>query len=503
MSWQPDIVTAPGAVQQAAGKTRLQKAALLAGPLAFAALLFAGAPGGLSFEAWVVVALLVLMASWWVTEAIPIPVTSLLPLVVLPVFGVRTIQEAAAPYADRTIMLLLGGFIIAKSVERWHLHERLALLTVSRAGASPGGLSLGFLIASAALSAWISNTATTIMLMPVALSVAQSLGARAGAGSALSVALCLSVAYGASIGGLATPIGTPTNLIVMGALERAGDARITFQRWMTFGVPTVIAMIPAAWLVLTRLSGPIAACDGDPQRHVRERLAALGRWTVPEVRTLTVFAIIAFFWIFRSAFISELRIFGVAPFAGLTDHVIAIAGAIAMFLVPAGCSRDRGAMLLDWPTAQGIPWDVILLFGGGLSLAAAITATGLGAWLGDRMGGLMTLPGVLIILTLAAFVILATEVTSNVATAAALMPVVIAIAAAAGIDPASLAIPVALAASCAFMFPMATAPNAIAYASGEMSIARMARIGIKLNAFGVLIITAIAWLLTPLVLPPT
>ncbi|MEE4209481.1 MAG: SLC13 family permease [Parvularcula sp.] len=481
---------------------RVRSIGLAVGAVLFVGLLLIGPPEGLAFQGWVVVALLALMASWWVTEAIPIPITSLLPLVVLPVFGARTIQEASLPYADRIVMLLLGGFIIAKSVERWNLHERLALLTVRQFGASPAGLSFGFLLAAAMLSAWISNTATSIMLMPVALSVAASLGARRGEGSGLAVALCLSVAYGASIGGLATPVGTPTNLIVIGAIAQGGDERLSFARWMAFGVPAVALLLPAAWLTLNRLSGPVPQAEGCPQALVKARLAALGGWTRPEVRTLLVFAVVAFFWIFRRAFIQDLNLFGIQPFAGLTDHVIAVAGAIAMFLVPAGCREDPRAALLDWETAKTLPWDVILLFGGGLSLAAAIGETGVSDWLGEAMAGVMTLPLILSVLVLSLVVIFTTEVTSNVATAAALTPIIASVAAAAGTDPVPLAVPVALSASCAFMFPMATAPNAIAYASGEVSIARMARIGFKLNLFGVLIITALAVFLTPLILPP-
>ncbi|NRA31547.1 MAG: anion permease, partial [Parvularculaceae bacterium] len=270
--------------------------------------------------------------------------------------------------------------------------------------------------------------------------------------------------------------------------------------WMAFGVPTVLCLIPAAWFVLTRLSGPLGATDGDPQTVVREKLKALGPWTRPEVRTLMAFSVIAFFWIFRRAFIQDLTLFGVQPFAGLTDHVIAIAGAIAMFLIPAGCPNDRGAMILNWSTAKTLPWDVVLLFGGGLSLAAAITSTGLGLWIGDSLSALMSIPTLLIILMLTAMVIMATEVTSNVATAAALMPVVIALGAGSGVDPVALGVPVALAASCAFMFPMATAPNAIAFASGEVSIARMAIIGAKLNVLAIIIITLIAFVVTPMIL---
>ncbi|WP_202900472.1 SLC13 family permease [Parvularcula oceani] len=467
------------------------------GPVLALLILLAPPPGGLSFEAWALTGLLVLMVVWWVSEAIPIPITSLLPLLFLPLFGIADMRAAAAPYFSPIVVLLLGGFILAKSVERWGLHERLALLTVSRAGSSPGGLSAGFLAAAALLSAWISNTATTIMLMPVALSVAHALGQKRGAGTPLTVALVLSVAYGASIGGLATPIGTPTNLIVLGGLEEMTGRHIGFPQWMTVGVPTVLLLLPAAWLVLNRLSGPVGRPDGDPQRVVRERLAGLGPWTPPEIRTLAVFAIVAVFWVFRRMLFQELELFGLRPFGGLTDAGIAVAGAIAVFLVPSGSREERGSMLLDWPAASRIPWDVLLLFGGGLSLAAAITATGLGAALAAGMAGLEPLPVVVIAFLLTAGVIFATELTSNVATAAALTPVVLALAAGIGTEPVRLALPVALAASCAFMFPMATAPNALAYGSGELSIARMARIGVKLNLLGIVVIVAAAQFLVP------
>lgn len=488
----------------ARAKTPVQRGALVLAPLLASALLFLPPPGTLGFEAWALTALIAWMVAWWVTEAVPIPVTSLLPVVFLPLLGIADITAAAAPYASPIVALLLGGFVVAKAVERWGLHERLALLTVIRAGGSPQALVAGFLVAAALLSAWISNTATTIMLMPVALSVAYALGVRRGAGEALGVALVLAVAYGASIGGLATPIGTPTNLIVLGVLEGAGDTRIDFATWMAFGVPAVLILLPAAWVVLTKLSGRLdggALAGGDARFVLRERLTRLGAWTPPERRTLIVFAVIALFWVFRRAFIQDLLLLGIQPFAGLTDPVIAVAGAVAMFLVPSGSKAEPGTMLLDWPTARSIPWDVLLLFGGGLSLALVITTTGLGDAMGRGMEGLAGLPSLLLILTLALFVIFATELTSNVATAAALMPVILAMATATGLDPASLAVPVAMAASCAFMFPMATAPNAIAYGTGEVTIPRMARVGVKLNLIGVVLIAGLAQVIVPLVLP--
>jgi solute carrier family 13 (sodium-dependent dicarboxylate transporter), member 2/3/5 len=482
-------------------KSLAQLAGLVLGPAILIAVVLTPAPEGLSFAGWVTVGILGLMAIWWVTEAIPIPITSLLPLVLFPVFGVAGIGPAASPYASPIVILLLGGFIIAKSVERWGLHERLALLTVAQAGSSPQGLIAGFLIASALLSGWISNTATAIMLMPVALSVAYALGAQRQAGSPLAVGLALAVAYGASIGGLMTPVGTPTNLIIIGAMETAGDDRLTFARWLTFGIPALLVLLPMAWLTLARLSGKIEAPARDVRHVITQRLSALGPWTTPEIRTIALFLVVAFFWVFRTAFLNDLTVFGVQPFAGLTDHVIAIAGAIAFFLVPSGSREERGSMLLDWPTAVKIPWDVVLLFGGGLSLAAQITASGLGDWLGMKLELLDVLPAFLLIMAITTFVVFATEVTSNVATASALTPVVLAMAVATGVDPAQFAIPIALAASCAFMFPMATAPNAIAFASGEVSIPRMAIIGFKLNILAIIGITLIAYVLTPMVLP--
>lgn len=456
-------------------------------------------PDGLSSEGWIVVSLAILMVSWWVTEAIPIPVTSLLPLVVLPTTGVAPIADAAGPYASPIVLLLMGGFIIAKSVERWNLHARIALNIVVRAGNHPAALIGGFMLASAVLSMWISNTATVIMLIPIAISVSYAVLGDKAARAPFTIALLLGVAYGASIGGLGTPVGTPTNLIVIGYLEREASQSISFAQWMMIGIPTVVVMLPAAWLVLTRWGLRIQAPESDTGSDVvKEALAALGRIARPESRVLLVFAVIAAFWMFRRP-LNGLEIFGVTPFSGVTDHVIAIAGAIAMFLVPSGSIQDRGARLLDWDTAVKIPWGVMLLFGGGLSLASVITGTGLAAWLGGQMAGLTEMPLIVIMFALVVFVIFATELTSNVATASALLPVIGAIATAGGADPMLLAVPVAMAASCAFMLPMATGPNAIVFASGEVTIPQMASIGIRLNLVGVVLITSVVTVLVPVI----
>ena len=450
--------------------------------------------------AWVVLSLLSLMAVWWVTEAIPIPVTSLLPLVILPVFGVQAIGAVSAAYMHPIVVLLLGGFIIARAIERWNLHERIALSIVVRAGARPSLMIAGFMAAAALLSMWISNTATSIMMMPIAISVAASLSNRDdGASPPFLLALLIGIAWACSIGGLGTPVGTPTNLIIIGYLNQTAGYQIGFLSWIAIGLPTVLVLVPLGWLVLTRWAfRPKLENAAAGQAYVRERLTGLGPVTTPEWRTLCLFAVIAGLWIFRRP-LNGLEIMGVTPLAGLTDHVIAILGVILFFLVPSGTDRKSRGALLDWPTAEAIPWGVLLLFGGGMALAGAITASGLGTWLGGELAILASLPVVLIILAVTLFVIFLTEVTSNIATASALMPVLGALALSTGLDITFLAIPLALAASCAFMLPMATGPNAVVFATGRVSLPQMARAGLRMNIVATGAITAIAYWLGPLV----
>ena len=466
---------------------------LVAGAIAALSLQLAPPPPGLSAEGWATTSLFVLMLIWWVSEAVPIPVTSLLPLIILPLAGILPLAEAAVPYSSPIVLLLLGGFIIAKSVERWNLHNRIALAVVSRAGASQVALVGGFMAAAALLSMWISNTATAIMLTPIALSVAAKLKGEGWQTAPLSTALLLGVAYACSIGGIGTPVGTPTNLIVIGYLEAEFGSGIGFAEWMTYGIPMVAVLLPLAWFTLTRIAFRLQAEDSTPAAAViAEARAALGPISTPERRVAATFAVIALFWIFRRP-LQEVELGGALPFAALSDHIIAIAGAVLLFLIPAG--RGTGAALLDWRTAERIPWGVLLLFGGGLSLAAAITASGLGDWMGGYLAGLTALPLLLLIGALVAFVIFFTEVASNVATASALMPVIGAVAAASALDPLIMGLPVAVAASCAFMLPMATGPNAIAYASGTVHMSRMARVGLILNIFAVVAISGLSVLL--------
>lgn len=466
------------------------------GLVSFVALVLLPAPAGLLQTGWFTLALLALMVIWWVTEAVPIAITSLLPIVVAPVFGIASLAETAPGYAHPIIFLLMGGFIIGKSIERWNLHERIALGILSKIGSKPSALIAGFMVTAAILSMWISNTATVIMLVPIVLSVAATSALKGTDRKNFTLAALLGTAWAASIGGLGTPVGTPPNLIVIGFLEDQGDDRFNFLNWMKFGIPTVILMIPTAFFVLTKW-GPKLPKHPDPSagQLFKSRLQALGAITRPEKRVIVIFSLIAFFWVFRRAFIQDISVLGIKPFAGLTDHIIAIAGAVVLFATPSGSRREPGTRLLDWPTASTIPWDILLLFGGGLSLAALIKITGLSMWIGNELSFITSLPPVLMTMVLVTFVIFFTELTSNTATTAALMPIIGAIALQTGVDPAALAIPIAMAASCAFMLPMATGPNAVIFGSGEITMEEMAKAGFKLNLVGILIITGLTTLL--------
>ena len=466
------------------------------GLIVFVVMVLLPSPSDLSREAWTTLALLAWMVIWWVTEALPIGVTSFLPLVVAPVFGIAPLTEAAPPYAHPIIFLLMGGFMIGKAIVRWNLHERIALSILTRIGSKPAALIGGFMLTAALLSMWISNTATVIMLVPIILSVAAAATWDDKDQKTFLLAALLGTAWAASIGGIGTPVGTTPNLIIIGFLEDQGDFRFSFLKWMSFGIPTVAIMVPIAYFVLTRF-GPRLP-DGPDQSVAtlfKERLAALGQIRAPERRVIYVFALIAFFWVFRRAFIQDLTVFGVQPFAGLNDSVIAMAGVILMFALPSGSKSEPGTRLLDWPTAASIPWDVLFLFGGGLSVAALISATGLSEWLGAELSFIAGLPPIVMTLILVTFVIFFTELTSNTATAAALMPVIGAIAIQTGSDPAQLALPIAMAASCAFMLPMATGPNAVIFGTGQVSIPEMAKAGFRLNLIGIVIITGLSTVL--------
>ena len=456
---------------------------LFLGPALGLLIALAPTPEGLERSGLMVAGLLALMAVWWASEAVPIAITSLLPLAILPLMEVMPLRAVAAPYADPVVLLLLGGFIVALAIEKWNLHRRIALNVLVVSGARLKLLAAGFMLTTALLSMWISNTATSLMMAPIALSVAFA----AGGGMRLAGALLLGVAYSASIGGLATPVGTPTNLIAMGWLSENAQIDISFREWMGIGLPIVALMLPAAWLVVTwgLKSDPTGAKAA--QAEIRAQHTGLGRITTPEARVAMVFAVIASAWIFREQLVL------VPGLGGLTDMGIAIIGAVLMFLVPHSDAKateaGRGFALLDWDDGKSIPWDVVLLFGGGLSIAAGVQASGLASWLGTSLAGVATLPPVLLILIIVSLLIFLTEVMSNVAAMTTFLPVLGALATATGIDVQTLVIPCAMAASCAFMLPIATGPNAVVFGTRQVSMARMVKTGLWLNIACIGIVT--------------
>ena len=475
----------------------IKKTGFVLGPALALLMLLVGAPEDLSFAAWATGALLAWMAVWWATEPIPIPATSLLPLVLLPLIGGGTAAEAASGYASPIVLLLLGGFVIAMGIERWDLHKRIALNVIALSGNRPKALLAGFMIATALLSMWISNTATTLMMVPIVLSVAASL--EGDEDNTFTLALLLGVCYAASIGGVATPVGTPTNLIALDALADINGAEISFATWLKFGVPVMLLLVPAAWLVVGWKLKP-AKTGTDAQAGIRAQLSALGKVTTPEARVAGVFAVVATLWIVRVFVQNSAEAAGFSPtwLMGISDMGIAIFGAVLMFLIPAG--RGEGRALLNWEEAEALPWGVLILFGGGISLGRAITRTGLSEWIGGQLEALSILPPIFFIAAVVALVIFLTELTSNVATMTTLAPILGVLALAVGADPASLLAPAAVAASCAFMLPVATAPNAIIYATDKVPVGAMMRAGLRINLIGVVIITAIGFWIAPAVL---
>jgi sodium-dependent dicarboxylate transporter 2/3/5 len=466
------------------------------GPLVFLLMLaVADSQSAMSLQAWLAAAVGLWMATWWATEAIPVPVTAFLPLVLFEPLGIATLKDAAAPYANPIIFLFLGGFIMALAVERWNLHRRIALAILDRTGTDGRRLVGGFMFVCAMLSMWMTNTSTTMMLLPIVLSVilvirdnVPDLSAKAQ--SDFQIAMLLGLAYAASIGGLATLVGTPPNALLIGYMADNYGIEISFARWMLVGVPVTMLLLPAAWLLLTRYLHPVnipasAAVD----THLHELREAMGPMSVSERRVAVVFGTVIFCWMFRGPLADWLGL------TGVSDPGIVMTAAILLFVLPSGSAEQ--AQLMIWKDAVRLPWGVLILFGGGLSLAAAVSDSGLALWLGESLALLNTFGVVALIVAAVAMVIFLTELTSNLATTATLLPVIGAIALQAGMPPLMLAVPVTIAASCAFMLPVATPPNAIVFATGEVSIPQMVRAGVWLNVLCIVMISLIALFLVP------
>ena len=469
------------------------------GLVIFVSLLVMPAPEGMEPGAMRVAAIALLMAVWWITEPIPIAATSLLPIALYPLLGIMSSAATTRSYADHVIFLMMGGFFLAAAIERWNLHRRIALTILRLSGDTPSRLILGFIIATASLSMWISNTATAVMMIPIGISVlSQVIGSkeahidekRRKQESNFSKSLVLAIAYTASIGGFITIIGTPPNVILAGIMNNVYGLSIGFAQWMMISVPISLTMMACMYLLLTKVifrTGDLKLASG--KEFVETEIKKLGPITNPEKMTLTVGGFMAFCWIFRELIVT------IPIFSMVTDTTVAITGALLLFLCPAFKDDEK---ILDWQTAVKIPWGIVLLFGGGLTLASGFEATGLATWVSENLL-LSGIPILLFVFTIVLVVNVLTEFMSNTAIATLFIPVMGAAAVAAGFHPFSAAVATAITASFSFMMPVATPPNTIAFGSGYLQVKDMAIAGIFLNIIGQIIcVLAIVYLL-PLV----
>lgn len=462
----------------------------MVGPVLFCLIFFTVSPGILSEKSIVVLALGAWMVTWWATEAMPIPVSALLPMVVFPLMGVSTVREASAPYGDPVIFLFMGGFILGLGLERHNLHQRIALNLIRVTGTSGNGIILGFMLSTALLSMWISNTATAIMMLPIAASVTSLLAKEMGRENdprfkKFATGLMLAIAYAASIGGMATIIGTPPNVVMVGYMKRFYDLDVSFTRWMIVGIPLMVMALASCYFIITRIlfRNHLPSIEGS-KVLIHQKLERLGKFSKEEKLVLTVFSITCFFWIFRQNFNSLL---------GknlLDDTTIAMAGGMLMFLLPVNLKTQK--FLLDWSDMKELPWGILLLFGGGLCLADGMEKSGLVQIVGDYFSRQQGISTGLLIFALTAISMGLTELMSNVALVTIFVPVVFGIADGFHLNPIWLAMPVTFAASCAFMMPISTPPNAVLFASGYIKMKEMIKTGLLLNLFCLVIITLLS-----------
>ena len=452
-------------------------------------------PEGLSLEAHKTAALFLLMGIWWATEAVPVAVTALVPLALFPMLGIVDIQSAANPYANKTIYLFFGGFLIATAIQKWDLHKRIALFVLEYAGSNGASLILGFMLTAAVISMWVMNTATTIMLLPIGLAVITVVketvkGLSEKEMESFQLALLLGIAYGATIGGMSTLIGTGPNGMLAAFMADNYNLDISFVDWMKVGVPLSTVMLPCSWLILTRV---IFKVEFETSQETKDLLSSmkqeLGKFDGAEFKVFVVFVLTAITWMLRTV-LDDIN-----GLEGLSDAGIAMISALFLFLLPSGNKEKKGA-LLEWKDAQeNVPWGLLVLFGGGLSLANAVQATGLAVWMGNLIPQGISI--VLIVILVVTMIIFLTELTSNMATTATFLPVVAAIAIQSDFNPLLVTAAVALAASCAFMLPVATPPNAIVFGSGLIRVPQMARAGFLINVLGILVVSFVAAVSVP------
>ena len=463
----------------------MKRAGLLLGLTLFFLLLFLPPPSSMPLLAWRTAAVAALMAVWWMTEAMPIAATALLPLILFPLLGVAPIANVAPPYANPVVFLFLGGFILAAGLESSGLHRRIALNVVRAVGTRPASLVGGFMLATAILSMWVSNTATVLMMLPIATSVMSVLEGT-DEESRLAPPLLIGIAYAASIGGLGTLIGTPPNALLAGFASETLGRRIGFVEWMIVGVPLVIMALPLCWLVLTRIAfRPGNETHAETERLLGDQHAALGTMTRGEWITAAVCAATATAWVFQPFLERWLP--------AVSDAGIAMTGGLLLFLIPVDWKAYQ--FVVSWNDVERLPWGVLILFGGGLSLAVAVESSGLAGWIGAGFGGLEGASPLLLTAIITTALVFLGEIASNTATAASFLPLVASLGAGAGIDPLLLAIPTALAASCSFMLPAGTPPNALVYAGGRLTIPQMVRAGIWMDLIMIVLIQVVTFLI--------
>ncbi len=472
---------------------------LFVGPILFFFIYFMPTPEGMSMDAQRVGAIAALMAAWWVSEALPIPAIALIPIAFFPIFDITSSQAVTDQYANHIIYLFMGGFLIAVTMERWNLHKRVALNIINIVGVGPAKIILGFMVASAFLSMWISNTATAMMMVPIGLAVikqAQDIIREQKISGVdpspykfnFAIALMLGIAYACSIGGIGTIIGTPPNTVFVGVVESLFDEQISFVVWMMYGIPLSIIMLGITWVYLVRFAYPLEIKElPGGKEFIRSEIQKLGPITKEEFRVLIVFSGVAIAWILR----------GFVDMGQVHDSTIAIFGALVLFAIPS--DFKRGIFLLDWKTAVKIPWGIIVLFGGGLAVAHGFSETGLAEWIAQRLTVLEGQNIIILIFAVSALTIFLTELTSNTATATMLMPILSSMAIAMAIHPYGLMVAAAIAASFAFMLPVATPPNAVVFGSSFITIPHMARAGIWLNIIGIILVTLFSFIAMPII----
>jgi sodium-dependent dicarboxylate transporter 2/3/5 len=464
---------------------------LVLGPLLFAAILLLPPADGMNSEAQAVLAGTCWVAVWWITEAVPIPVSSLLPIILFPLTGALNLSVTTAAYGNPIVFLFLGGFIIALAMEKWNLHRRIAINIVCAIGTNKKQIVLGFMTATAFLSMWISNSATSMMMLPIGIAIVKQLAsgpADEKLTGSFSRSLMLAIAYSASIGGLATLVGTPTNAVLVAVVNQIYQVEISFAQWIVFAFPLVLILLAVCWVYLVFVAFPLENSGSSKgAEELARQKSALGGISREEKSVLAVFTLTAFLWISRSFLLDRLL-------PGLDDSIIAILGAVLLFVIPA---KNKKGYILDWEASRNIPWGLLLLFGGGLAIASGFKTSGLAEWIGGLMTQIRGVELIIILIIVVTVINFLTEITSNVATATMMLPILASIAGAIGIHPFGPMVAACLAASCAFMLPVATPPNAVVFGSGYLRMIDMVKTGFWLNIFSIIIITLYVYYLLP------